>query len=141
MLKEYEDQQAALIASRQAEETRRLEQHMAQQREFEEAQRQQAERERLAQEELLRQQQQAAQFQMSNQAAVRLQEMEREMLAMRGQWERDQLMLEQYDRVSDWSVCLRVRQLNIHSRGSRHLKGPLMPPTPMHWLKWAERTS
>ncbi|CAE6459394.1 unnamed protein product [Rhizoctonia solani] len=98
MLKEYEDQQAALIASRQAEETRRLEQQMAQQREFEEAQRQQAERERLAQEDLLRQQQQAAQFQMSNQAALRLQEMEREMLALRGQWERDQLMLEQYDR-------------------------------------------
>ncbi|QRW24863.1 endocytosis protein end4 [Rhizoctonia solani] len=98
MLKEYEDQQAALIASRQAEETRRLEQQMAQQREFEEAQRQQAERERLAQEELLRQQQQAAQFQMNNQAAARLQEMEREMLGMRGQWERDQLMLEQYDR-------------------------------------------
>ncbi|KAG8761978.1 sla2 Src-like adaptor 2 [Ceratobasidium sp. 423] len=98
MLKEYEDQQAALIASRQAEETRRLEQQMAQQREFEEAQRQQAERERLAQEELLRQQQQAAQFQMNNQAAVRLQEMEREMLGLRGQWERDQLMLEQYDR-------------------------------------------
>ncbi|ELU37259.1 cytoskeleton assembly control protein [Rhizoctonia solani AG-1 IA] len=94
MLKEYEDQQAALIASRQAEETRRLEQQMAQQREFEEAQRQQAERERLAQEELLRQQQQAAQFQMNNQAAARLQEMEREMLGMRGQWERDQLMLE-----------------------------------------------
>lgn len=97
MLKEYEDQQAAVIASRQAEETRRLEQHMAQQREFEEAQRMQAERERLAQEELMMQQ---AQMQMHNQAAGRLQEMEREMLAMRGQWERDQLMLEQYDRVS-----------------------------------------
>ncbi|KAG8679568.1 sla2 Src-like adaptor 2, partial [Ceratobasidium sp. 395] len=35
---------------------------------------------------------------MHNQAAGRLQEMEREMLGMRGQWERDQLMLEQYDR-------------------------------------------
>lgn len=101
MLKEYEDQQAALVASRQAEETRRLEQQMAQQREFEEAQRQQAERERLAQEELMRQQQaqmQQAQMQMNNQAAVRLQELERDMLGLRGQWERDQLMLEQYDR-------------------------------------------
>lgn len=103
MLKEYEDQQAALIASRQAEETRRLEQQMAQQREFEEAQRQQAERERLAQEELLRQQQ-TAQIQLNNQAAVQLQEMERQMLALRSQWERDQLMLEQYDRVGI-SVC------------------------------------
>ncbi|QRW11818.1 endocytosis protein end4 [Ceratobasidium sp. AG-Ba] len=98
MLKEYEDQQAALIASRQAEETRRLEQQMAQQREFEEAQRQQAERERLAQEELMRQQAQMAQMSMQNQAAARIQEMEREMLGMRSQWERDQLMLEQYDR-------------------------------------------
>ena len=38
--------------------------------------------------------------QYSNQAAQRVNELERELLGMRGQYERDQLMLEQYDRVS-----------------------------------------
>ncbi|KAG8769263.1 sla2 Src-like adaptor 2 [Ceratobasidium sp. 428] len=57
-----------------------------------------AEQQRMAQEALMQQQAQQAQMAMHNQAAGRLQEMEREMLAMRGQWERDQLMLEQYDR-------------------------------------------
>ena len=47
---------------------------------------------------LLAVQQQMAQL--NNQAAVRMQELEREILAMRGQYERDQLLLEQYDRVS-----------------------------------------
>lgn len=98
MLKEYEDKQAALVASQQAEERARLEREARQQREFEEAQRQQAERERLAQEQLLQEQMNMQQY--SNQyAASQAQELEREILGMRGQYERDQLMLEQYDRV------------------------------------------
>jgi hypothetical protein len=94
MLREYEEKQAALKAQQEAELARRRELEQQQQREFEEMQRQQAERERLAQEQLLREQ--AAHLQ--NQAAGRMHELEREMLAMRSQYERDQLLLEQYDR-------------------------------------------
>ncbi|KAG8954962.1 sla2 Src-like adaptor 2 [Tulasnella sp. 424] len=100
MLKEYEDKQAALQAARLAEEQKARGTETARQRDFEELQRQQAERERLAQEELLRQQQMQAQMQqmhMNDYSTQRMQEIEREMLAMRGQWERDQMMLEQYD--------------------------------------------
>lgn len=102
MLKEYEDKQAALQTSRLEEEQRLRDAEAARLREFEELQRQQAERERQAQEELLRQQQLQAQMQqmhMNDFNTQRMQEIEREMLGMRGQYERDQMMLEQYDRV------------------------------------------
>ena len=108
MLKEYEDKQNALKVARDDEERRAREAEAARLREFEEMQRQQAERERLAQEELLRQQQlqqQMANMQMNDFNTQRMQEIEREMLAMRGQYERDQMMLEQYDRVSRATVC------------------------------------
>ncbi|TDL28274.1 ANTH-domain-containing protein [Rickenella mellea] len=94
MLKEYEDQQAKLEAQRAAAERERLEREAAQQREFERLQQEQAEREQRAQEELMRNQM----TNMNNQAAMRANELERELLAMRGQYERDQLLLEQYDR-------------------------------------------
>ena len=96
MLKQYEEQQAALKAQQEAEARARQEAELAAQREFEQRQREQADRERLAQEQLM--QQQLAQY--TNQAAARVQELERELLGMRGQYERDQLLLEQYDRVS-----------------------------------------
>lgn len=99
ILKQYEDQQAALRAQQEADERARQEAQLAAQREFEQRQREQADRERLAQEQLM--QQQLAQY--SNQAAHRVQELERDLLAMRGQYERDQLLLEQYDRV-----CLNI---------------------------------
>lgn len=95
MLKQYEDQQMALQASRDTEERRRQELEAQQQAEFEQRQREQAERERLAQEQLM--QQQMAQY--NNQASQQAGELERELLAMRSQYERDQLLLEQYDRV------------------------------------------
>ncbi|KAF6766627.1 cytoskeleton assembly control protein [Ephemerocybe angulata] len=94
MLKEYEDKQAALNAQREAEERRRLEMEQQQQREFELRQLEQAEAQRLAQEQLVQQQ-----MMYSNQAAAQQAgELERELLAMRGQYERDQIFLEQYDR-------------------------------------------
>lgn len=96
MLKQYEDQQAALQASREAEERRRLEQEQQQQREFEQKQREQAESQRLAQEQLMQQQ---TMYNSQAQAAQQASELERELLAMRGQYERDQIFLEQYDRV------------------------------------------
>jgi hypothetical protein len=98
MLKHYEDQQAALKAKQDSEGRQRAEAAARQQREFEEQQRLQAERERQAQDALLRQQ-------MDSQQAGRAAELEREILAMRGQYERDQMMLEQYDR--------RVKQLEM----------------------------
>ncbi|KAH9937310.1 cytoskeleton assembly control protein [Fomitopsis serialis] len=79
MLKQYEEQQAALLAAREAEERRRLELE---------------EQQPTAQEQLMQQQM----MQYNNQAAAHVQDFERELLAMRGQYERDQLMLEQYDR-------------------------------------------
>ncbi|PPQ67169.1 hypothetical protein CVT25_005770, partial [Psilocybe cyanescens] len=94
LLKEYEDKQAALQAQRDAEERRRLELEQQQQREFEQRQQQQAEAQRLAQEQLMQQQ-----MMYNNQAVQQQQgELERELLAMRGQYERDQIFLEQYDR-------------------------------------------
>jgi huntingtin-interacting protein 1-related protein len=104
MLKQYEEQQAALKAAREAEERKRLELEQQQQREFEQRQREQAERERLAQEQLLQQQM----MQYNNQAAQQVNDLERELLGLRGQYERDQMMLEQYDRVS-----LHLSLLNI----------------------------
>lgn len=96
MLKEYEDKQRAIEAQRRAEEERRKAMEAQQQREIEEMQRQQAERERQAQEQLMAQQMQ----QYSDQAGQQVNAMQMEMLGMRGQFERDQILLEQYDRVS-----------------------------------------
>lgn len=98
MLKHYEDQQNALRAKQDEEARQRAEAAARQQREFEEQQRLQADRERQAQEALMQQQ-------MSSHHAGRTAELEREILAMRGQYERDQMMLEQYDR--------RVKQLEM----------------------------
>lgn len=92
-----------------------------QQHEFERRQREQAEAQMLAQEQL-RQQQLAY----SQQAAVQQQsELERELLAMRGQYERDQIFLEQYDRVRVPSLIkiLAYRLTGLASfRGSKPLK-------------------
>ncbi|RDB28709.1 Endocytosis protein end4 [Hypsizygus marmoreus] len=112
MLKEYEDQQAALKAARDAEERRRLEAEQQQQREFEQRQREQAEGQRLAQEQLMQQQ-----MLYNNQAAQQASELERELLAMRGQYERDQILLEQYDRrVKNLEMELGAVNANVNSQ-------------------------
>lgn len=112
MLKQYEDQQNALQSARAAEERRRLELEQQQQREFEERQRQQAENERLAHEQLLQQQM----MQYNNQAAAQANDLERELLAMRGQFERDQLLLEQYDRVCAFPYYFRFLLPKLQQR-------------------------
>jgi huntingtin-interacting protein 1-related protein len=66
---------------------------LQQQREYEAMMAKQAEQQRLAQEALLRQQ-------YEQQTQGRLAELEREILRMRGEYDRNQLLLEQYDRVS-----------------------------------------
>jgi len=62
--------------------------------EFEQRQREQAESQRLAQEQLMQHQ-----MLYNNQAAQQASKLERELLAMRGQYECDQIFLEQYDCV------------------------------------------
>ncbi|KAG0143185.1 hypothetical protein CROQUDRAFT_661592 [Cronartium quercuum f. sp. fusiforme G11] len=110
MLKEYEQKQALLQSERDAELRRQAELQARQQREFEEMQRLQAERERMAQEDLMRQQ-------MAGMAAGRVAELEREILAMRGQYERDQMMLEQYDRrVKTLESEMLLVQQNINAQ-------------------------
>ena len=88
---EYEAEQRRL--QQQWEEQQRLQQQQAiqAQRDFEEQQRLQAEQQRLAQEQLMRDQ-------LAAQTQGRLAELEQENLNARAQYERDQLMLEQYDR-------------------------------------------
>ncbi len=85
---------------RQQWEEQQRQQYLQQQqaeRDFQEQQRLQAEQQRLAQEQLMRDQYQA-------QTQGRLGELERENLNARAQYERDQLMLEQYDRVKFLSL-------------------------------------
>ncbi|TFK77333.1 cytoskeleton assembly control protein [Pluteus cervinus] len=98
LLKKYEEEHAALVAAQKAEAARQAELRRQQQEEFEQRQREQAERERLAQEQFLFQQQQQQMMYNSNMVSQQATELEQELLAMRGQYERDQIMLEQYDR-------------------------------------------
>ena len=87
---EYEAEQRRL--AQQAEDQQR-QQQMAQQqaqRDFDEQARMQAEQQRIAQEQLMRDQ-------MAQQTQGRMAELERENLNARAQYERDQLMLQQYD--------------------------------------------
>ena len=95
MLEEYERKQSALVAQRESEQRRQEEEKRRQEAEFAEQQRQQQERERLAQEQLLREQM-SQQWNQQQQGEVA--QLQQEMLGMRGQYERDQMLLEQYDR-------------------------------------------
>ncbi|ORY74587.1 ANTH domain-domain-containing protein [Protomyces lactucae-debilis] len=88
---EYEAQQRRLQADQDAEMRRQQELAMQQQAEFERQQQLQQEQQRQAQENLQQQQ-----YQM--QTHGRLAELEQQLLAMQGQYNNDQLMLEQYDR-------------------------------------------
>ena len=94
MLKQYEEQQAVLQAAWEAEERRQLKLEQQQAREFEQRQWEQAESQRLAQEQLMQHQ-----MLYNNQAAQQASKLVRELLAMRGQYECDQIFLEQYARV------------------------------------------
>jgi hypothetical protein len=97
--REFEETQYQLQQQREAEMQRQQMLALQQQRDFEAQQRMQAEQQRLAQEQLLRDQ-------YARQAQGRLAELEREILNMRGQYDKDQLLLEQYDRVRSLSSSL-----------------------------------
>lgn len=90
--RQFEEQQRRLKEQWEAQQyQQQLRQQQAEQ-EFQEQQRLQMEQQRLAQEQLMREQFQA-------QTQGRLAELERENLNARAQYERDQLLLEQYDKV------------------------------------------
>lgn len=110
LLKEFEDKQR-LLKEREADEARRNEERAAQrEREFAEQQAAQAEQQRLAQEQLLRSQE-------MHQIHGRAAELERDLLFMRGQYERDQLMLQQYDmRVKALEMELSAAGQNVHAQ-------------------------
>ncbi|KAL0249920.1 hypothetical protein I308_103223 [Cryptococcus tetragattii IND107] len=99
MLEEYERKQSALVAQREADQRRQEEEKRRQEAEYAEQQRLQQEREAQAQHQL---QEQLLRDQMSQQwtqqQAGQAAQLQQEMLAMRGQYERDQMLLEQYDR-------------------------------------------
>ena len=88
---EYEAEQRRLQQQWEEQQRQQMLAQQQAQREFEEQQRLQAEQQRLAQEALMRDQYQAH-------TQGRLAELERENLNARAQYERDQLMLQQYDR-------------------------------------------
>ncbi|KAI7867201.1 I/LWEQ domain-containing protein [Spinellus fusiger] len=87
----YEEQQRRLQQQREEEQERMRQQQQQQQREFENQQRMLAERERQQQEELMRQQ-------MHGQQSARINDLEMQLLNYRNQLERDQMLLEQYNR-------------------------------------------
>lgn len=88
---EYEAEQQRLQQQWEDQQRQQLLAQQQAQTDFEEQQRLQAEQQRLAQEQLLRDQYQT-------QTQGRLAELEQENLNARAQYERDQLMLQQYDR-------------------------------------------
>jgi huntingtin-interacting protein 1-related protein len=88
---EFETEQRRLQQQWEEQQRQQILTQQQAQREFEEQQRLQAEQQRLAQEQLLQQQYQA-------QTQGRLAELERENLNARAQYERDQLLLQQYDK-------------------------------------------
>ncbi|KAG0314019.1 sla2 Src-like adaptor 2 [Linnemannia gamsii] len=89
--REYELEQNRLQQQREMEQQQQQMEALRLQQNFEEQQRQQMERERLQREQLGREQ-------MQRQAEGRLAELERDVLALRGQYERDQMLIDQYDR-------------------------------------------
>jgi len=89
---QYEEQQRLLTLQREAEVQAQHMMELQRQRELEEQHRVQRERERLAREHLLADQ-------MQRQAEGRVAELERELLNMKNNVERGQMILEQYDRV------------------------------------------
>ena len=88
---EFETEQRRLQQQWEEQQRQQILAQQQAQREFEEQQRLQAEQQRVAQEQLLQQQYQA-------QTQGRLAELERENLNARAQYERDQLLLQQYDK-------------------------------------------
>lgn len=89
--REYDEEQRRLAQQRAEEQERIRQMQLQQQREYEDQQRKMAELERQRQEDLMRQQMQMQQH-------GRINDLEMQLLNARNQLERNQMMLEQYDR-------------------------------------------
>jgi len=111
MLKEFEEKQRRLKEEEAAEARRNEELAAQREREFAAQQASQAEHQHLLQEQLLRSQE-------MNQIHGRAAELERDLLFMRGQYERDQLLLHQYD--------ARVKALEMELAGAaQHMQAQM----------------
>lgn len=88
---EYEAEQARLRQNWEEQQRQQMQAQQQAQRDFEEQQRLQAEQQRMAQDQLMSQQ-------LNAQTQGRMAELEQENLNARAQYERDQLMLQQYDK-------------------------------------------
>lgn len=109
---EFEAEQQRLQQQWEEQQRQQLLAQQQAQRDFEEQQRLQAEQQRLAQEQLLREQYQT-------QTQGRLAELERENLNARAQYERDQLMLQQYDRrVKDLEEQMAQMTTNLNMQNA-----------------------
>lgn len=109
---EFEAEQQRLQQQWEEQQRQQILAQQQAQRDFEEQQRLQAEQQRLAQEQLLRDQYQT-------QTQGRLAELEQENLTARAQYERDQLMLQQYDRrVKDLEEQLNQLSSNVNMQNA-----------------------
>ncbi|KAF9936324.1 sla2 Src-like adaptor 2, partial [Modicella reniformis] len=108
--REYELEQQRLQQQQELEQQQQRMEALRLQQNFEEQQRQQMEREHLQREQLAREQ-------MQRQAEGRLAELERDVLALRGQYERDQMLINQYDtRVKSLEQEIQLTALNAQQQ-------------------------
>lgn len=114
MLREFEEKQKQLKDKEAADLSRQAQLAAQKERDFEAQQREQAEQQRLAQEQLARAHE-------MHHIHGRAAELERELLLMRGQFERDQLMLKQYDgRVQALETEMATVAGNAHAQMAGH---------------------
>ncbi|KAF9162408.1 sla2 Src-like adaptor 2, partial [Mortierella sp. AD011] len=108
--REYELEQNRLQQQREMERQQQQMEALKLQQNFEEQQRQQMERERLQREQLAREQ-------LQRQAEGRLAELERDVLTLRGQYERDQMLINQYDmRVKSLEQEMQLLNMNAQQQ-------------------------
>ncbi|KAF9364743.1 sla2 Src-like adaptor 2 [Mortierella sp. NVP85] len=108
--REYELEQQRLQQQRELEQQQQQMEALRLQQNFEEQQRQQMERERLQREQLAREQ-------LQRQAEGRLAELERDVLSLRGQYERDQMLINQYDmRVKSLEQEIQLTNMNAQQQ-------------------------
>ncbi|KAG0299245.1 sla2 Src-like adaptor 2 [Dissophora globulifera] len=108
--REYELEQNRLQQQREMEQQQKQMEALRLQQSFEEQQRQQMERERLEREQLAREQ-------MQRHAEGRYAQLEMDVLALRGQYERDQMLINQYDqRVKGLEQEMQLINLNAQQQ-------------------------
>ena len=115
---EYEEQQRRLQQQWEAQIQQQQMEALRQQHEFEEAQRQQMEAQRLAQDQLVRDQ-------FARQTQGQLADMEQQLLAMKGQWDRDQVVLQHYDTVGKLPPKAHDGSANYHGQTIKNLENEL----------------